>query len=64
MKKYLDDALVVIGAGFLLYATYQVNLIAFWYLLGILLIIAGVVIGASSRNVRLPGKGDPGKGDQ
>ena len=49
MKNYLDDVLVIIGCLVLLFATYQLSLIAFWYLLGVLLIGAGITIGISER---------------
>lgn len=52
MGKYLDDFLIVLGAALLLIGTYIVMPIATWFVAGSMLIAAGVLIGAASRNDR------------
>jgi hypothetical protein len=45
MKDSMDDILVVIGSGILVYATSLWSVIGAWYAAGIILIISGIVIG-------------------
>ena len=45
LRKYLSDWLIFTGCGLVIYATWLVNWIAAIYLIGIILIILGVLIG-------------------
>ena len=49
MREYLDDILIFLGCGLILYATYQLSLIAAMYLGGILLIMSGLAEGISGK---------------
>jgi len=43
IKKYLGDVMVVTGAGVLVYATWQWSSIAGWYVLGVMVMGAGII---------------------
>lgn len=52
ISRTADDFLILLGAGCLVYATYLLSLIAAIYLLGIILIAAGAIIGLGQRGNR------------
>lgn len=45
LLKYLDDLLVLIGCGMILYGTYRVWPEATWFMGGVMLIGLGVLVG-------------------
>ncbi len=46
LRKHLDDVLILAGEGFLVYATWRlVGEIGAFYLVGVILILMGVLIG-------------------
>jgi hypothetical protein len=49
MKKYLDDLMILCGCGLVLYATYQLSVIAALFVGGFMLIGAGVILGLSKK---------------
>lgn len=49
MRKYLDDVLIFIGCGILIYATYRISLTAALYASGVLCILAGVFVGITGK---------------
>jgi hydrogenase/urease accessory protein HupE len=49
MRKYLDDILLLAGAGLILAATAALNLVAALYVAGVFCIIAGVLVGAGQK---------------
>jgi hypothetical protein len=42
--KYLDDALVVVGGGLLVYGVSLVSIPAAWIVAGVLCIVAGIAV--------------------
>lgn len=51
MRKYLDDILILIGCGILIYATYRISLTAALYMGGALFILVGVFVGITGKRV-------------
>lgn len=51
MMKYLDDILILMGCGLLVYATYRLNLTAALFVGGFLLIALGIAIGVGGKKV-------------
>ena len=49
MGKYLDDILILIGSVLLLIGTYIVMPVATWFVGGVMLITAGILIGAAKQ---------------
>lgn len=49
MRKYLDDILLLAGAGLILAATAQLSLVAMLFVAGAFCIIAGVLVGAGQK---------------
>lgn len=51
MKKYLDDAFILIGCGFIIWATWRISFTAAIYVAGVILIVLGLLIGISGKKV-------------
>jgi len=49
--KYLDDGLLFVGCGLILYGTWQVNPVATWFVGGGMCIVIGILIGIGSRKL-------------
>jgi len=49
MARYLDDVFVLFGCGLILYGVYRIIPEAVWFVSGIMLILAGILIGAGNR---------------
>ncbi len=45
LSKHLDDILMLIGCGLVLYGTWQVLPVATWFVGGGMCLIAGVLVG-------------------
>ena len=52
MQKYLDDVLILLGCGLIVYATSLLSAIAAIYTAGVLLIGMGILIGISMRRMK------------
>ncbi len=53
MQKYLDDVLILLGCGLIVYATSLLSKIAAIYTAGVLLIGMGILIGISMRRIKM-----------
>jgi hypothetical protein len=45
MKKYIDDVLVFVGCVVIVYGIYRINLTAAILVGGVMLVVAGVLVG-------------------
>ena len=52
MKKYLDDVLILAGCGFLVWATWRINLTAALYLIGVVMIVIGIAFGIGVKRTK------------
>jgi hypothetical protein len=52
MKRYFDDILLILGCVLILIGTYQVNLVATWFVAGGMFIGFGVLVGFSVNEVK------------
>jgi hypothetical protein len=49
MRKYLDDALLVIGCALMVYGAYLIRPSAGWILAGFLCMVAGILVGLGGK---------------
>jgi hypothetical protein len=52
MTKYLDDALVIIGCGLVVFGISQLSPVAAWIFSGVFCMAGGVVLGLSQRGAK------------
>ncbi len=52
MIKYLDDLLILLGCGLIVFATYRISFTAALYVGGFFLLAGGLLIGISRRGVK------------
>jgi hypothetical protein len=50
--KYLDDLLVVVGCGLIVYGIAQISPVAAWITSGVFCMAGGVVLGISQRGAK------------